>query len=221
MHCVLVGSINSMASAMRRVETRLDSLESKVDSLDSKVDSFERGVNIRLTSLESKFDSLQVGFIDLSKQVLGIKSHLENVTRGLGFSMESYSAAWLIELLRSRGIQNPEGKVIWSRKWKLPEGIPDRKKGDEIEIDLFIEDPLIVVEVTSFLDQDEISKLKRLQQNRQFIESLFGKKAECFFACYDIDATVKPEAEAFAAEHGIKFITNPRMKKFNKKNFSF
>jgi hypothetical protein len=51
------------------------------------------------------------------------------------------------------------------------------------------------------------SKLKRLI------------KAECFFACYDIDATVKPEAEAFAAEHGIKFITNPRMKKFNKTRF--
>ena len=51
------------------------------------------------------------------------------------------------------------------------------------------------------------SKLKRLM------------KSECFFACYDIDATVKPEAEAFAAEHGIKFITNPRMKKFNKTHF--
>ena len=92
MHCVLVGSINSMASAMRGVETRLDSLESKVDS-------FQRGVNARLD--------------DHSKQLLGIKSHLENVTRGLGFSMESYSAAWLIELLRSRGIQNPEGKVCF------------------------------------------------------------------------------------------------------------
>jgi hypothetical protein len=108
-------------------------------------------------------------------------------------------------MLKSRRIINPDSLIYQTYKCKKP-GKGEGSECSEIEIDLLVKDPFIVAEVTLFLDEKELLKLYQLQGNREFLESCFGKQAECYFACYDISKAIKEDAEACAAHTSLRCI---------------
>jgi hypothetical protein len=201
------------------IDARFREVDSRFEKLESSIDARFKAIDVRFKAIDARFDEVNANLKNIKSTLKdhGIKIH--GISRGLGRSLEAYTGGWLVEMLKSRGIKYPERLIYQSYTCKKP-GVGKGSKGSEIEIDLLVKDPFIVAdEVTSYLDKKELPKLKRLQENREFLESCFGKQAECYFACYDISEVIKEEAEAYAAAHDITFVTEESIaKNKNKKN---
>jgi hypothetical protein len=191
----------SVDARFKAVDARFDKIDARFKAIDARFEAVDARFNARFDKIE---ETLSHHF-----------KYMKNISLGLGRSLEAYTGGWLAEMLRSRGIENPESLIYQSYKCQKP-GKGEGSESSEIEIDLFVKDPFIVAEVTSFLDEKELLKLYQLQENREFLESCFGKRAECYFACYDISKAIKEEAEAYAAKYDIKFVTNEMLEKYLK-----
>jgi chaperonin cofactor prefoldin len=138
----ILAQIKEIRESQNRLENRVGSLEKSVNSLEKRVDSLEKSVNSldkRVGSLEERVDSLAsamiAGFAEISKFA--------------GITFEEFVRKFLTASLQKLG-QIPQGAEL------------TRTLIDGEEVDIFLEDPLIVGEVTAHAETaQEVQKLIR------------------------------------------------------------
>ncbi len=127
-------------------------------------------------ALEGLKSAMMYGFSQLSKFA--------------GVTFEQFVRTFLTELLRKYG-DIPEGAELKSTVL------------DGEEVDIFLEDPLIVGEVTAYAEPDELDKLLR---KAEIAERIYGKKAKLFLIVETADSKVAKDLRAKAKEKGVELI---------------
>ncbi|MEM1683474.1 MAG: hypothetical protein QXZ16_02710 [Ignisphaera sp.] len=148
----------------------------------------------RLTSLEKRIDRLEKGMGSLAKAV--------------GVTLDHYTATFVEEILRSSGI--PEDKIDVRVEVVLS------FKDIEREVDIFNKDPLVVGEVTTYIDSIENARkeLNKVLEDIKFAESIFNRRV--FMAILAVENIPKDVAEFLEEEcrrHGIKLIYGKEIEK--------
>ncbi len=125
-----------------------------------------------------------------------------------GMALEQYSLLWFKGILQSKLI--PAEKLVWRKKLKDP----DMELGTEIiEIDIFQDDPLIVVEVTSYLSN--IKKLTTFIKKINIIKKIYKKEPHSVFICYRIENDIEDSVVQLCDTNNIMLITIGRKTDFD------
>lgn len=118
-----------------------------------------------------------------------------------GVRLESFSRELIRIFLEENGINknNIKRLVVRDDKGKVF-GFPE-----EIEIDIFMKEPMVVGEITGFLDEKD--KLYNFNRKVELIEELYNNKAKLkFIGCLDIEPRIKNDINKIANKLGIKIL---------------
>ena len=126
---------------------------------------------------------------------------IDRVLAGLGLNFEGYNKRVLEHFLVYQGL--PADKMQWRAIIPDPEGVisPDNF---EVEVDLFQQEPLIVVEITAL--EDSLEKVRRFIDIVRWLERKFNQKATAYFLTYDFDELIAEEAQRILKEASVKVI---------------
>jgi chaperonin cofactor prefoldin len=167
-----------------RLEKRVESLEVGVAGLEKRVGSLEGGV----ARLEERVGSLARGLRGLEG---GMLKGFADLSRFAGVNFEDFVRSFLTEVLRRSG--------------EIPEGAEIKKAVvDGEEINIFLEDPLIVGEVTAYADSaDEIIKLLR---KAELVKTKYSRGPRKIMVALNVKRGVVEEIEKIAEERGVELI---------------
>jgi hypothetical protein len=167
-----------------RLEKRVESLEGGVAGLEKRVGSLEVGV----ARLEERVGSLERGLRGLEG---GMLKGFADLSKFAGVNFEDFVRSFLTEVLRRSG--------------EIPEGAEIKKAVvDGEEINIFLEEPLIVGEVTAYADSaDEIMKLLR---KAELVKTKYSKEPGKIMVALNVKRGVVEEIEKIAEERGVELI---------------
>jgi len=190
--------VGSLEGGVVRLEKRVGSLEGGVAKLEKRVESVEGGV----AKLEKRVESLEGGVVRLEKRMGSLEVGLRGLEGGMlkgfadlsrfaGVNFEDFVRSFLTEVLRRSG--------------EIPEGAEIRKAVvDGEEINIFLEDPLIVGEVTAYADSaDEIIKLLR---KAELVKSKYSREPRKIMIALNVKGGVVGEIEKIAEERGVELV---------------
>lgn len=75
-------------------------------------------------------------------------------------------------------------------------------------------DPPIVAEATSFLQLNDMDKMRKLVKIRELLTERFGVTFKAYFFCLAVDKYVEHEADKFASENEILLIKQMKKDRF-------
>jgi archaellum component FlaC len=180
----ILAQIKEIRESQSRLENRVNSLENRMDSLEKSVNSLEKRVDSlekRVGSLEERVDSLAsamiAGFAELSKFA--------------GITFEEFLRKFLTASLQKTG--------------QIPQGVElTRKVIDGEEIDIFLEDPLIVGEVTAHADTPQ--EAEKLLKKAELAKTRYAKEPRKILVILTSKRDVAQEIQRKAKEKNIELI---------------
>jgi archaellum component FlaC len=180
----ILAQIKEIRESQSRLENRVNSLENRMDSLEKSVNSLEKRVDSlekRVGSLEERVDSLAsamiAGFAELSKFA--------------GITFEEFVRKFLTASLQKSG--------------QIPQGVElTRKVIDGEEIDIFLEDPLIVGEVTAHADTPQ--EAEKLLKKAELAKTRYAKEPRKILVILTAKRDVAQEIQKKAKEKNIELI---------------
>ncbi|MFV2015829.1 MAG: hypothetical protein ACC656_10395, partial [Candidatus Heimdallarchaeota archaeon] len=170
---------------------RFESVEQRFEKHDEK---FEEIVNI-LKEHGKRFDSHD-------RRLARIDKRLDDIQAGLGINFEGYNKNVLMNFLEAQGI--PAKTMQWRVKIQDPER-KIYKKSSEVEIDIFMENPLIIVEVTSI--ETSYEKVQTFIKIIKWLEVKYNKKSEAYYLLFDFEDEIREEALNLLQKHKVKIIS--------------
>jgi chromosome segregation ATPase len=137
--------------------------------------------------LEKRVGSLEGGVARLERDLKGFA----DMSKFAGVNFEDFVRSFLTEFLRRSG--------------EIPEGAELKKAVvDGEEINIFLEDPLIVGEVTAYADSvDEIVKLLR---KAELVKSKYSREPRKIMVALNVKRDVLKEIERIAEERGVELV---------------
>jgi predicted nuclease with TOPRIM domain len=138
--------------------------------------------------LEERVGSLERGLKGLEG---GMLKGFADMSKFAGVNFEDFVRSFLTEVLRRSG--------------EIPEGVEIKKAiVDGEEINIFLEDPLIVGEVTAYADSvDEIMKLLR---KAELVKSKYSREPKKIMIALNVKRGVVKEIERIAEERGVELM---------------
>jgi predicted nuclease with TOPRIM domain len=175
---------NKMLSAIVQIQEEQRKLREGYERLERRVESLEGGV----ARLEERVDSLERGLRGLEG---GMLKGFADMSKFAGVNFEDFVRSFLTEFLRRSG--------------EIPEGAEIKKAViDGEEINIFLEDPLIVGEVTAYADSiDEIMKLLR---KAELVKSKYSREPRKVMVALNVKRGVLKEIERIAKERGVELV---------------
>jgi len=173
----ILAQLKEIRESQSRLENRVNSLDNRVDSLEKRVNSLDK----RVGSLEERVDSLAsamiAGFAELSKFA--------------GITFEEFVRKFLTASLQKSG--------------QIPRGVElTRKVIDDEEIDIFLEDPLIVGEVTAHADTPQ--EVDKLLKKAELAKTRYAKEPRKILVILTAKREVAQEIQRKAKEKNIELI---------------
>lgn len=92
--------------------------------------------------------------------------------------------------------------MLWNEHFNDPK---QRLGTADIQIDLFSEDPLIVVEVTNFVDT--LDKLSKFIRKIEFITEKYQKDPIAAIIAYEVSTSISKDVDDLLEVNNIKLIT--------------
>jgi exonuclease VII small subunit len=194
----MLSVIAQIQEEQRRLREGYERLEKGVASLEKRVGSLEEG-QIRL---EKRMESLEEGQVRLEKRMDSLERGLKSLEGGMlkgfaemskfaGVTFEEFVRGFLTEALRSSG--------------EIPEGVELRRAVvDGEEINIFLEDPLIVGEVTAYVDS--VGEIMKLLRKAELVKSKYSREPKKIMIVLTAKKNVAKEMEKIAEERGVKLV---------------
>jgi len=145
---------------------------------------------------------LREDFRSLERRVRRLESGMSSLARAVGTTLDHYTATFIEELLRSLGVPEEKIDVRANIVLRNPEGV-------EREVDILNRDPLVVGEVTTYIDSIERveEELSKVLDDVKFVESMFGSKVYmAVLAVENVSKEVVKYLEERCRRYNIKLI---------------
>jgi predicted nuclease with TOPRIM domain len=175
---------NKMLSTIVQIQEEQRKLREGYERLEKRMESLEGGV----ARLEGRVDSLERGLRGLEG---GMMKGFADMSKFAGVNFEDFVRSFLTEFLRRSGV--------------IPEGAEIKKTViDGEEINIFLEDPLIVGEVTAYADSvDEMMKLLR---KAELVRAKYSREPRKMMVALNVKRDVLKEIERIAKERGVELM---------------
>lgn len=151
-------------------------------------------------ALREEQNKLWEGQNRLWKEVKYLRAEVDSFGKAVGRTLEDYTAAFVRVILEDKGYSKEKVNI---RKTTI---IHDNKI---VEIDIFNEDPLIVGEVTTYLDTVEQAKeeINKILYDKEVVERKFKRKVEMkILAVANVPSNVLEELKKLTEDNEITFI---------------
>jgi len=148
-----------------------------------------------IVQIQEEQKRLREGYERLERDLKGLEGGMlkgfADMSKFAGVNFEDFVRSFLTEFLRRSG--------------EIPEGAELKKAVvDGEEIDIFLEDPLIVGEVTAYADSvDEIMKLLR---KAELVKSKYSREPRKMMVALNVKRDVVKEIERIAKERGVELM---------------
>ncbi len=130
-----------------------------------------------------------------TKAILGLRGAIEDFGVVIGRTLEDYTRVFIREILIGKGV--PVEKLPLRRKILVYDN-------ELIEINIFNEDPLVLGEVTTYLDNAE-REINKVLRRVHIIESIYGREVEYIFLSIEVvEAKEMEKLKELAKQHGIQ-----------------
>jgi predicted nucleic acid-binding Zn-ribbon protein len=175
---------NKMLSTIVQIQEEQKRLREGYERLEKRMESLEEG-QVRL---EERVGSLERGLKGLEG---GMLKGFADMSKFAGVNFEDFVRSFLTEFLRRSG--------------EIPEGAEIKKAVvDGEEINIFLEDPLIVGEVTAYADSvDEIMKLLR---KAELVRAKYSREPRKMMVALNVKRGALKEIERIAKERGVELV---------------
>jgi exonuclease VII large subunit len=168
---------NKMLSAIVQIQEEQKRLRESYERLEKRVGSLEGGVARLERDLKGLEGGMLKGFADMSKFA--------------GVNFEDFVRSFLTEFLRRSG--------------EIPEGAELKKAViDGEEIDIFLEDPLIVGEVTAYADS--VEEMMKLLRKAELVRAKYSREPRKIMVALNVKRGVLKEIEGIARERGVELM---------------
>jgi hypothetical protein len=127
---------------------------------------------------------------------------LDEIQAGLGINFEGYNKNVLRTFLEAQGI--PATNMIWRARMADPDRVI-HASSTEVEIDLFLQEPLILVEVTSI--ERSLEKVEKFLNIITWLEKKFGQKTQAYYLLFDFEDSIREKAKTMLQTAGVKIIS--------------
>jgi hypothetical protein len=148
-----------------------------------------------IVQIQEEQKRLREGYERLERDLKGLEGGMmkgfADLSKFAGVNFEDFVRSFLTEFLRRSG--------------EIPEGAEIKKAViDGEEINIFLEDPLIVGEVTAYADSvDEIVKLLR---KAELVKSKYSREPRKIMVALNVKRGVLKEIERIARERGVELM---------------
>jgi len=175
---------NKMLSAIVQIQEEQRKLREGYERLEKRVGSLEEG-QVRL---EERMDSLERGLEGLER---GMMKGFADLSKFAGVNFEDFVRSFLTEFLRKSG--------------EIPEGAELKKAVvDGEEINIFLEDPLIVGEVTAYADS--VEEIVKLLRKAELVRAKYSREPRKIMVALNVKRGVLKEIERIVKERGVELM---------------
>jgi hypothetical protein len=200
--------LESFEQKQASFEKKLESFEQKLESFDQKQASFEK----KLESIEQKQASFEKNQTYLQKtmeknhsevsKVLTVHSRmLMNMAAGMGINFERYNADWLKKYLRDTIGKDVDVFVGYQELDKHKE---IHENNTRVEIDIFVDEPFIIGEATTYLGENEWQKIINFHKIGEWLGRKYDEKPRMLLFCMAIHPKLRSQVEDYCKAHGIE-----------------
>jgi len=199
----LLEEIKSLREGQNKLWENQEKLWQEVKSLregQNKLWENQNRLWQEVRSIREGQKSLKEGQDQLWKEVRSLRIEVDTFGRAVGRTLEDYTASFVKIILEERGYPREKINV---RKDKI------NYENKIIEIDVFNEDPLVVGEVTTYLESIEEAKkeVKKVLEDEEVAEKKFNRKVDIkILAVANAPFNVLEELKKLTKENKILFI---------------
>lgn len=182
-------------------------------TLDAKVDDLINSLSTFSTFVQMKLDEQKLGLSEFSKiinkkldeqskQLKKLTSMTSAFSKSFGRNFELYNAA-IVFLLENNGRIKPED--ISAIKIHDPNHIV-HVNSSQVDIDIFMKNPLVIGEVTMYLEENELPKIEAFIRTQTLVSQLFNEKPKSYFFTFGIHHSIEEKATQLMADANITLI---------------
>ena len=176
--------IDNLSRSLEKLSNNLEQLLENCDKTNAAVE--------RLVNQNEK----------LGAEINNVKDIISSTSRGLGNNLETFNSQWIQKYL---SLVHPTIQIETNAFFKDQESLVN-ETSDIFKVDIFSSSPLLICECTTFLEEDEFSKIEKLIRIRNFFEKQ-GKIVEyTYFATYDIANEIEDQVHNFCNANNIILI---------------
>ncbi|KAJ3112739.1 hypothetical protein HDU96_004227 [Phlyctochytrium bullatum] len=183
------------------IEGRLSKMQAesfaKFGTIEGRLSKMQAESFAKFGTIEGRLSKVEDQLRTNTKSLGSFERTVSRVVGGIGYAFEVYNALWIKHTLRLRGVS---GNVVTRKMIRAPDG-------EEYELDIFCEDPLLVAEVTTFVTV--IDKYERFLKARNAVEQIYKKEAEAYLLCYSINANTLEDISRRADQDRVTILTTP------------
>ena len=187
-------------------ELRVESIkrfEAMQKQMDERFEAMQKQMDERFEESKRRFEAMQKQiderFAAVDERFDRIDRRLDEFSLALGHDFEEFNSYWLETFLIERGYPKirVQKRHFYDKDYSV---FPD---SNDVEIDLFNEDPLVIGEVTAIVRS--ITKVTVFLRKLKFLEDLFERKAEYkVFITYLVEPEIREEIERLLKKHGVQ-----------------
>jgi hypothetical protein len=184
----------------KQMDVKLAQLATKHD-IDTQID-FKMKNFATKEDLSTHVNSIKKDLKHLETEITTINHQMNELKPFLGNYFEDFNASWIKFYFEEKypGISIQLRKKFDDIEMKVNPG------SNYFEVDIYSSNPHIVVETTTYLKEDEFSKVEKLIRIKEFFQAKGNPIEKMFFITYDIYDSITKKVEKFCSENGIKLI---------------
>jgi hypothetical protein len=171
----------------------------------------EKNSSQNFKAMNNKFESrmetierqMKKNHVEVSKVLNQHTRIMTNMSAGMGRQFEKYNAEWVKKNVFDTVGKNVEvfiGRVEMDLERKI------HSDTTQVEIDIFVPEPFIVGEATTYLGKDEWNKIKKFHQVGKWLEHRYNGKPRMMLFCMSIHSELEQRVKEYCEAHGIELV---------------
>jgi hypothetical protein len=185
-------------------------LKAQREEFSKKFDNVYEEMKAQREEFSKRFDQVYQEIKDIKLDQKEVKAGIDQVNQRMdksesylkvigGTKLELHSLDFFKAILKAKAIKI--GKLVWNEIFSDPK---KRLGTTDVQIDIFCEDPLIAVEVTSYVDT--LEKLTKFNKKLDFLQEKFKTKPLGVVITYEIHSDISDDAKELLKAKGVKLI---------------